>query len=56
MLSLGSSSLFATNKAGAAAAALNFRVMDIPLLDGMAYFISTIDKFASIAGTFAIVL
>ena len=53
-----SSSVFAANadKAGSAVASINFRVMDIPLLDGMAYFISTIDKFSSIAGTIAIAL
>lgn len=57
-LPLLSSSLFAVNanKLGSAVASINFRVMDIPLLDGMAYFISTMDKFATIAGTIAIVL
>lgn len=58
IMTLLSSSLFAenVNKGGAAVAALNFRVMDIPLLDGMAYFISTIGTFGDIAGTLAIVL
>lgn len=58
LLPLLSSSVFAANanKAGSAVASINFRVMDIPLLDGMAYFISTLDRFASIAGTIAIVL
>ena len=53
IMTLLSSSLFAenVNKGGAAVAALNFRVMDIPLLDGMAYFISTIGTFGDIAGT-----
>lgn len=57
-LPLLSSSVFAVNanKLGSAVASINFRVMDIPLLDGMAYFISTMDKFATIAGTIAIVL
>ena len=51
ILPLSSSFLFAenANKAGAAVAAINFRVMDIPLLDGMAYFISTIESFGNIA-------
>ena len=51
-------SLFAenANKIGSAVAALNFRVMDIPLLDGMSYFISTIGTFGDIAGTLVIVL
>lgn len=58
IMTLLSSSLFAqnANKGGAAAAALNFRVMDIPLLDGMSYFISTIGTFGDIAVKFAIVL
>ena len=58
VLPIISSSLFAqnANKAGAAVAALNFRVMDIPLLDGMSYFISTIGTFGDIAGMLAIVL
>lgn len=49
---------FAQNasKIGSAVASMNFRVMDIPLLDGMSYFISTFDKFAAIAGTMAIAL
>lgn len=57
VLLLVSSSLFAaTNKAAAAIAAINFRIMDIPLLDGMSYFISTIGTFADIAGKLAITL
>lgn len=58
LLPLLSSSVFAVNanKAGSAAAALNFRVMDIPLLDGMSYFISTIGTFGDIAGILAIAL
>lgn len=58
VLPLASSSLFAVsaNKAGSTAAALNFRVMDIPLLDGMSYFISTIGTFGDIAGVLAIAL
>lgn len=58
VLPLLSSSVFAVNanKAGSAVAALNFRVMDIPLLDGMSYFISTIGTFGDIAGILAIVL
>lgn len=58
ILPLMSSSIFAVNanKAGSAVAALNFRVMDIPLLDGMSYFISTIGTFGDIAGILAIAL
>lgn len=58
LLASASSSVFAVNanKAGSAVAAFNFRVMDIPLLDGMSYFISTIGTFGDIAGTLAIVL
>ena len=58
VLPLISSSLFAenANKAGAVTAALNFRVMDIPLLDGMSYFITTIGTFGDIAGKLAIAL
>lgn len=58
ILPLSSSFLFAenANKAGAAVAAINFRVMDIPLLDGMAYFISTIESFGNIALKLAVAL
>ena len=58
VLPLISSSLFAesANKVGAVTAALNFRVMDIPLLDGMSYFITTIGTFGDIAGKLAIAL
>ena len=58
ILPLVSSFLFAenVNKGGSAVAALNFRVMDIPLLDGMSYFISTIYTFGDIAGKLAIAL
>ena len=59
ILPLAASSVFAAgnvSKGGSAAAALNFRVMDIPLLDGMSYFISTIGTFGDIAGVLAIAL
>lgn len=35
---------------------LNFRLMDLPLLDGMAYFLSTMTSFANIASKLAIML
>lgn len=35
---------------------LNFRLMDLPLLDGMAYFLSTMTSFADIASKLAIAL
>lgn len=35
---------------------LNFRLMDLPLLDGMAYFLSTMTTFADIASKLAIAL
>ena len=49
-----SSNIFAASFADAAN--IDFKAMDIPLLDGMAYFMKTMDTFASIAGTLAIAL
>ena len=40
----------------AKAADVDFKAMDVPLLEGMGYFIRTMDTFASIAGTLAVAL
>lgn len=50
------SSSFLSAGTMAKASDIDFRAMDVPLLDGMSYFMSTMDTFASIAGTLAIVL